>query len=129
MAVTMDNYNLDSFYINGKWQQAKSTRSTLDLINPANTDTIGRLALGNAEDVDNAVMAAKSAFTMFQATSKAQRLDYLEKILTGYKSRYDDFAEAIRLEMGALLRCLVRCRPIPELSTLSRPLPPLKRLI
>ena len=101
MAVTMDNYNLDSFYINGKWQQAKSTRSTLDLINPANADTIGRLALGNAEDVDNAVVAAKSAFTTFQATKKAQRLDYLEKILAGYKSRYDDFAEAIRLEMGA----------------------------
>ena len=101
MAVTTDKYNLDSFYINAKWQQAESTRSTLDLINPANADIIGRLALGNAEDVDNAVVAAKSAFRTFQATSKAQRLDYLEKILAGYKSRYDDFVEAICLEMGA----------------------------
>ena len=101
MAVTTDKYNLDSFYINAKWQQAESTRSTLDLINPANADIIGRLALGNAEDVDNAVVAAKSAFRTFQATSKAQRLDYLEKILAVYKSRYDDFVEAICLEMGA----------------------------
>lgn len=101
MAVTTDKYNLDSFYINAKWQQAESTRSTLDLINPANADIIGRLALGNAEDVDNAVVAAKSAFRTFQATSKAQRLDYLEKILAVYRSRYDDFVEAICLEMGA----------------------------
>ena len=101
MAVTTDKYNLDSFYINAKWQQAESTRSTLDLINPANADIIGRLALGNAKDVDNAVVAAKSAFRTFQATSKAQRLDYLEKILAVYKSRYDDFVEAICLEMGA----------------------------
>jgi aldehyde dehydrogenase (NAD+) len=101
MAVTTDKYNLDSFYINAKWQQAESTRSTLDLINPANADIIGRLALGNAEDVNNAVVAAKSAFRTFQATSKAQRLDYLEKILAVYKSRYDDFVEAICLEMGA----------------------------
>lgn len=75
--------------------------NALDIVNPACDSIIGSVALGNAEDVDNAVEAAKSAFRTFQATSKAQRLDYLEKILASYKSRYDDFVEAICLEMGA----------------------------
>ncbi|MDA8787042.1 aldehyde dehydrogenase family protein [Porticoccaceae bacterium] len=101
MAVAKDKYNLDSFYINGQWQEAKTSGNTIDLVNPANANIIGRLALGNAEDVDSAVMAAKAALRTFQVTSKAQRLEYLEKILAVYKSRYDDFAEAIRLEMGA----------------------------
>ena len=101
MAVATDKYNLDSFYIKGQWQEAKTSGNTIDLVNPANANIIGRLALGNAEDVDSAVMAAKAALRTFQVTSKAQRLAYLEKILAVYKSRYDDFAEAIRLEMGA----------------------------
>ena len=101
MAVATDKYNLDSFYIKGQWQEAKTSGNTIDLVNPANANIIGRLALGNAEDVDSAVMAAKAALRTFQVTSKAQRLEYLEKILAVYKSRYDDFAEAIRLEMGA----------------------------
>lgn len=101
MAVATDKYNLDSFYIKGQWQEAKTSGNTIDLVNPANANIIGRLALGNAEDVDSAVMAAKAALRTFQVTSKAQRLEYLEKILAVYKSRYDDFAEAICLEMGA----------------------------
>ena len=101
MAVATDKYNLDSFYIKGQWQEAKTSGNTIDLVNPANANIIGRLALGNAEDVDSAVMAAKAALRTFQVTSKAQRLEYLEKILAGYKSRYDDFVEAICLEMGA----------------------------
>ena len=99
--MATDKYNLDSFYIKGQWQEAKTSGNTIDLVNPANANIIGRLALGNAEDVDSAVMAAKAALRTFQVTSKAQRLEYLEKILAGYKSRYDDFVEAICLEMGA----------------------------
>ena len=101
MTVPSGKYNLNSFYINGHWQKAKMAGNALDIVNPACDSIIGSVALGNAEDVDNAVVAAKSAFRTFQATSKAQRLDYLEKILAGYKSRYDDFVEAICLEMGA----------------------------
>lgn len=101
MTVVNDKYNLVSCYIDGMWQQANSSEHTIDIINPANSSIFGRLALGNAEDVDSAVVAAKAAFRAFQATSKAQRIDYLEEILTIYKLRYEDFVEAISLEMGA----------------------------
>ena len=101
MTVASDKYNLDSFYINGKWQDVKSTDNTIDIVNPANASIIGRLTLGNVEDVNNAVVAAKAALRTFQTTSKAERIDYLERILVAYKSRYKDFVEAISLEMGA----------------------------
>lgn len=101
MTVVNDKYNLVSCYIDGQWQQGKTAGNSVDIINPANSSIIGCLALGNAEDVDNAVMAAKGAFRTFQAISKAQRIDYLEKILAIYKSRYEEFVEAISLEMGA----------------------------
>ena len=101
MTVASDKYNLNSFYINGKWQEVKSTDNTIDIVNPANASIIGRMTLGNVEDVNNAVVAAKAALRAFQTTSKAERIDYLERILVAYKSRYKDFVEAISLEMGA----------------------------
>ena len=101
MTVPSDKYYLDSFYINSKWQDVKGTGNTIDIVNPANASIIGRLALGNVEDVNNAVAAAKAALRTFQTTSKAERIDYLERILVAYKSRYKDFVEAISLEMGA----------------------------
>jgi len=94
-------YNLSSFYINGAWKKAKNSADNMNIVNPANTEVIGSVALGSAEDVDDAVVAARAAFQVFQSTSKEERIEYLEKILAIYKSRYDDFVEAISLEMGS----------------------------
>ncbi len=101
MKAASNKYNLDSFYINGNWQKAKSAGNTIDIVNPASADIIGRLTLGSAEDIDNAVVAARAALKTFQTTSKAERIDYLEEILAVYKSRYEDVVEAITLEMGS----------------------------
>ena len=101
MTVARDEYDLDSFYINGEWRNQKTSGDAIDIVNPANADVIGRVTLGTAAHVDEAAAAAKAAFKTFQMTSKAERIDYLEKILAGYRSRYDDFVEAICLEMGA----------------------------
>ncbi len=101
MTVPSDKYNLNSFYINGNWQKAKMARNAIDIVNPASDSIIGSLALGSSEDVDAAVMAARGALKHFQSTSKEERIDYLEQILAAYKSRYEDFDEAICLEIGA----------------------------
>ena len=101
MTVPSDKYNLNSFYINGNWQKTKMARNAIDIVNPASDSIIGSLALGSSEDVDGAVMAARGALKHFQSTSKEERIDYLEQILAAYKSRYEDFVEAICLEIGA----------------------------
>src|ERR1051326_6447586 len=88
------------FYINGEWV-APVTSKTLDVINPATEEPIGRISLGSAADVDKAVMAARAAFETFGRTSREERIALLEHIITAYSDRTDEIAEAISLEMGA----------------------------
>ena len=90
------------FYINGEWVDPSNPQH-FDVINPATEEAIGRIALGNAQDVDNAVAAAKNAFASFSQTSKEERLQLLGKILEVYQTRYDEIAETISSEMGAPL--------------------------
>lgn len=101
MTVKNDGHKLESFYINGDWKKAKNSTDEMRIVNPATAKAVGSVALGDAEDVDDAVVAARAAFQLFQSTSKAERIGYLEEILTVYKSRYEDFVEAISVEMGS----------------------------
>lgn len=101
MTVQRNGYNLGSFYINGDWTKARNAAAKMNIINPATAKVIGSVALGDAQDVDDAVASAKAALQSFQSTTKEQRIGYLEKILAAYKSRYDEFVEAICLEMGS----------------------------
>ncbi|MEG9862459.1 MAG: aldehyde dehydrogenase family protein [Parvularculales bacterium] len=88
------------FYINGQWVDP-ITPKTLDVINPATEEPVGRISMGSAQDVDKAVAAACEAFESYSQTSRDDRIALLEKIVEIYKSRYDEFAETISLEMGA----------------------------
>ncbi len=89
-----------SFYIDGQWVQPEGRR-TLDVINPATEESFARIALGTEADVHDAVSAAKRAFSSYSRTSRKERIDLLESILSVYKKRYDDVALAISQEMGA----------------------------
>ncbi|MEN9509306.1 MAG: hypothetical protein RLZZ621_1869, partial [Gemmatimonadota bacterium] len=91
------------FYIDGQWVDPIGT-ATLDVINPATEESIGRIAMGNAEDVNRAVSAARRAFESFSRTSKAERIALLERIIEVYKKRIPDLAAAISDEMGAPLK-------------------------
>jgi aldehyde dehydrogenase (NAD+) len=88
------------FYIDGKWVDPV-TPKTLDVINPATEEPIGKISLGSKADVDKAVTAARRAFETFSHTTKEERLALLQKILEVYQRRYGEFVETISLEMGA----------------------------
>lgn len=88
------------FYINGKWVDP-TTPKTLDVINPATEESIAKISMGSAADVDKAVAAAKAAFPSYSATSKQERIELLEAIIAAYKKRYAEIAAAITSEMGA----------------------------
>ena len=90
------------FYINGEWVDPVDPKF-LDVINPATEEVIGKIAMGNSQDVDKAVAAAKEAFESFSKTTKEERLALMGKILEVYQSRYDEIAETISSEMGAPL--------------------------
>ncbi len=88
------------FYIDGAWvEPAGSDR--LEVINPATEAVAGHIALGNAEDVDKAVKAARRAFATWSLSSVADRIDLLCAIAAEYQKRLPDLADAITEEMGA----------------------------
>src|ERR1043166_9488651 len=88
------------FYIDGAWVDPLSPKS-LDVINPATEEAVAQISLGSAADVDRAVKAARAAFPAFSRTSKDERIALLQRITEAYKTRYDDIAKAISMEMGA----------------------------
>ena len=88
------------FYINGQWVKP-SIPNDFEVINPCNEDPFAIISLGSKEDTDAAVKSAKYAFETWKETTKEDRLFYLEKLLSVYKKRFGEMAEAISLEMGA----------------------------
>ena len=91
---------LDKFYINGEFVKP-STDEFMDVVNPHTEESFARVALGGPEDVDKAVAAARAGFAATSALSKKARLELLQALIDAYKKRFDDVAEAIRMEMGA----------------------------
>ena len=88
------------FYINGEWVDPIST-DKMPVLNPASAEQVGEVALGNDADVDRAVAAAQAAFEHYSQTSKADRLALLGRIREVTERRFEELAQAMRLEMGA----------------------------
>ena len=88
------------FYINGEWVDPIST-DKMPVLNPASAEQVGEVALGNDADVDRAVAAAQAAYEHYSQTSKADRLALLGRIREVTERRFEELAQAMRLEMGA----------------------------
>jgi len=89
-----------NFYIDGAWVPPAKP-ATRDVINPATEQSVGRISMGSAEDVDRAVKAARKAFDTFSRTTPAERVALLENIVRVYKTRQEELAQTISTEMGA----------------------------
>ena len=92
--------NKKNFYINGKWVTPKS-KEDIKVINPATEEECAVISLGNIEDVNDAVSAAKKAYSSWAFSTKDERIKLLEKLYENYKKRWADIAAAITKEMGA----------------------------
>lgn len=62
-------------YINGQWVESHSNE-TIDVINPATEEAFGKIAKGNAQDVEDAVNAADSVYLEFRNTTVEYRKIY-----------------------------------------------------
>tara|TARA_B100000963_G_scaffold267810_1_gene236014 strand:- start:1095 stop:2528 length:1434 start_codon:yes stop_codon:yes gene_type:complete len=92
--------NKKNFYIDGKWVTPKS-KEEIKVIDPATEENCAIISLGNKDDVNEAVSAAKKAYSSWSFSTKEERIRLLEKLYENYKKRWADIAEAITLEMGA----------------------------
>lgn len=91
--------NLGKFYIDGNWIEPHSA-SEFEVRNPATEKVVGKIKLGDREDLEQAVQAATKAFATYGLTGKRERLDLLEALLVETRKRMEDMAQAMTLEMG-----------------------------
>ena len=92
--------NMLKFYINGAWVDPISP-VRMGVENPATEEIVAQVALGNAADADRAIMAARAAFDSYTVWPVAKRIALVQRILQIYNERAEDFAQAMRTEMGA----------------------------
>jgi acyl-CoA reductase-like NAD-dependent aldehyde dehydrogenase len=90
-----DVQNRDKLYINGAWVPSVESKS-IEVINSATEEVIGRIPEGTAEDVDKAVKAAKAAFPAWAATSREERSKYLQRITEGLTARMQEIGTRCR---------------------------------
>ena len=90
-----------SNYINGEWTPAART---FENRNPANTDElVGLFARGSAQDISNAVEAARCAFPSWSATTGPARGGILFKAAEILDSRFEQLALEMTREEGKTL--------------------------
>lgn len=77
-----------------------STNDYLDVINPADSKTIGRVALSEKDDVDKAVAAAKAAFPAWSSLTIKQRASVMMKFHALVQEHAQQMAELIVKENG-----------------------------
>jgi aldehyde dehydrogenase (NAD+) len=118
-------YDFKKFFINGAWV-APAGRREHAVINPATEEVTGHILLGTAEDVDNAVRAARAAFESFSQTSKEERIQLLTRIIEVFKANIPRLAKAISDEMGAPMKLAMQAQAASGLGHLMTTLAVLK---
>lgn len=93
---------LHRVFIDGEWVVPQS-QVRASVIDPSTEEPIADIALGDAQDVDAAVAAARRAFTAWSASAAESRAVLLDRVHTLILERAELFAQAISLEMGAAI--------------------------
>ena len=94
--------NLISHYISGAEQKSHSTRSA-PVYDPALGKESGRVALANAQDIQEAISSAKNAYPAWRDTSLAKRQQIIFKFRELLNERKPELAAIITAEHGKVL--------------------------
>ncbi len=89
-------------YIDGRRQAGHGT--TLPLVNPATGRQLETLVLATADDVDDAVRAAKRAFPVWSRLTPGERSDALHRLAAELESRAEEMAQVETAQTGKSLR-------------------------
>ncbi len=90
-------------YINGAFVKPEG-RKTIAVANPANGDKLAEIICGNAEDVDQAVKAARAAFGKWSKLSGYERAKYLYAIARHIQKRERFLAVLETMDNGKPVR-------------------------
>ena len=75
----------------------------MDVINPANEETISSIPLGTEEDVNQAIESAHTAYLSWEKVPSKERASYLYKIADKLEERKDQFVQMLTEENGKTL--------------------------
>jgi acyl-CoA reductase-like NAD-dependent aldehyde dehydrogenase len=90
----------DQLYIGGEWVRP-SEAGTIEVVNAATEEVMGRVPEGTVEDVDRAVAAARAAFEPWSETPLANRVELCTAISLQLQERQQEIAMLISQELGA----------------------------
>jgi acyl-CoA reductase-like NAD-dependent aldehyde dehydrogenase len=90
-------------YIDGAFVPAHS-RSTIDLVNPADEEVFAQIPDADLEDVDRAVAAAERALPTWQESTPRERAALLDALADGIQARASEIDALITQENGAPAR-------------------------
>ncbi|WP_353641802.1 aldehyde dehydrogenase family protein [Mesorhizobium sp. WSM2239] len=96
------NGRLGTFFIDGEWREPKGTARGV-VVNPATEEVLTQFPLGNGEDVDAAVSAARRAFATWGLTEPDFRASLLHRLQALLEERRELIAQCLTLEMGAAI--------------------------
>jgi malonate-semialdehyde dehydrogenase (acetylating) / methylmalonate-semialdehyde dehydrogenase len=102
MATTTPSTRLLDNYVAGRWTPATGD-DALDVTNPATGETLVRVPLSAAGDLDAAVAAARAALPEWRAVSAIGRARKLFELREGLVARSDELARSVTTEMGKTL--------------------------
>lgn len=89
-------------YIGGTWRESRSG-ATFESINPATETIVAPIVQSNAQDVADAVEAAKSGYQKWRLTPAPRRGEILYKVAEILTQRKEDIARIATQEMGKIL--------------------------
>ncbi len=87
-------------YIAGRWTPAQAATEILDVTNPATGETLARVPLSGAADLDAAVQAARAALLEWRAVATIARARKLFELRERLVARSDEMARSVTTEMG-----------------------------
>jgi malonate-semialdehyde dehydrogenase (acetylating)/methylmalonate-semialdehyde dehydrogenase len=87
-------------YVQGQWIPASAATGVLDVTNPATGETLARVPLSGAADLDAAVRAAREALPAWREVSTIARARKLFDLRERLVVRSEDLARSVTAEMG-----------------------------
>jgi malonate-semialdehyde dehydrogenase (acetylating) / methylmalonate-semialdehyde dehydrogenase len=94
MATTETGVRLLDNYVAGRWV-ASSSAEALPVTNPATGETLARVPLSSAADLDEAVRAAREALPAWRAVSVIERSRRLFALREGLDARREELARSV----------------------------------
>ncbi len=89
-------------YIGGSWKRSRAS-VYLDVRNPATAETMVRVPLSPADEVDEAARLAQAAFEDWRRTPAVDRVQYLFKLKQLLEDHFDEIARLTTQECGKTL--------------------------